>query len=1267
MHLRQAIEVENYVAFFQGIARTLEQTGFKYKHFGYLLCALAHEYFPRMRTRALEIMTNVRGSKNAFAESLAGLCGLLGLDDAAHCEEFLAAKDITSENGMCLLVKGLPIVETLELCDVRKIKMISAKMPPIPGDICGTAATVSGLEGASGVRSQQRREAAKMAGAKAMQAQAKAAMAAYEEARKKAEEKAKMAAEEQKRKADIARQEAAAKEEARKVTKFQEMLAEARKECASGSWELARRKVAEARKVGAGSQSEADKVDSEIMEQEKAEAARKAKEAQEQAARRAAVERERHEKAEKARVLLERAKSLLEACTIDLETDSALRLKAESKELQTQIQSAQAIVLEARTLLFEPISELESGMLKRVEGLLEAGRDKVKNADVCIKKLELEAKYSKLLAQHEQQVAEAEACQGKCKTADGLLMQQQALLVARTLEPSALMVVNMEYAEELAREMKRRWEASEELHVLLRSHIGAAEMVLAEVGALDEIVSVRGKTAVITNSMTALRDVQQKQQAMLLDSKQQYDAAVAALVGERARRLSEAEALMQAKIERYKKRKQHPLQPCNEAAMAGWGVGVFVKGAGQGDGLEQQAKRQKENRDQMSRGSGKSGVMLMDETVRRIVMTWSERQWSGMQLQQSSAALRRVATGGVPQMQLLHTVSPTLAIPLQICVTVSAPARGSGESSPEGAGLGIGGTICAATARFLHVPKRTITMLCEVRENHDAGGQERRVTVSLVLQLHCSSPEALVKAAMALRGGGGDGMASGAVATLLGVSGSGCLIGEGESRQDARNGLQEAVRLHCLRQLRGRRGGGSGGRGSGVPLVRSVSCMLPAALHVKVGVYAATCEDSAGEGEGWYVVGARQSRGLTSMTDTRKGRQLLQKAILKWLRCRLGLQAELPAPYAFPNVDEGRANKTQWCAIACGRVSLSQRDGSREGIDVIGEAVGEGGQKVSEKLVWNISSIESKSSHIDFDKERSNDMRQVTDGSIPVSLKVVECQEGLRQEHDRRSGVVLLLPPLVFTEKVGTGRGREAIERLWHRTEGELAKSIKEVGWTYEEERSDRRQRLVVIVAVVGSALEALGGRDAVTQRLCKCAFVQGGGTNLADAGQQMVHAMVLEEEDVMESMALSSTTLLSAATKAANPDADRPYPSTTAEAVKWEQGVPASVSSHYLELFRVWGSNQCPTSGLAPVLTNTSIESDRNFDTGTDVRGLEGMMAWVAGTGWTAPVVSEYDAASLLETLWRHACRAMPTTASIESASLVGIYCVHTESQPCT
>ena len=81
--------MDNYAAFFKNIADILENSAtFSFRHFGYLLCALAHEYFPKMRLRALEILTNCRGSKNAFSESLRSLYPLLGLDDEEHCASF---------------------------------------------------------------------------------------------------------------------------------------------------------------------------------------------------------------------------------------------------------------------------------------------------------------------------------------------------------------------------------------------------------------------------------------------------------------------------------------------------------------------------------------------------------------------------------------------------------------------------------------------------------------------------------------------------------------------------------------------------------------------------------------------------------------------------------------------------------------------------------------------------------------------------------------------------------------------------------------------------------------------------------------------------------------------------------------------------------------------------------------------------------------------------------------------------------------------------
>jgi hypothetical protein len=141
MYLREAIEMDNYVAFFRGIHRTLGATGFRYKHFGYLLCALAHEHFPHMRRTALDIVTTSR-KKNDLLPPLESVYHLLGCDDAAHCAEYLISKGLQVTGTECLLVKTGETTNNLELCDVRKVKIISAKMPRVPGHVCGGVVSV---------------------------------------------------------------------------------------------------------------------------------------------------------------------------------------------------------------------------------------------------------------------------------------------------------------------------------------------------------------------------------------------------------------------------------------------------------------------------------------------------------------------------------------------------------------------------------------------------------------------------------------------------------------------------------------------------------------------------------------------------------------------------------------------------------------------------------------------------------------------------------------------------------------------------------------------------------------------------------------------------------------------------------------------------------------------------------------------------------------------------------------------------------------------
>ena len=416
--------MDNYAAFFKNIADILENSAtFSFRHFGYLLCALAHEYFPKMRLRALEILTNCRGSKNAFSESLRSLYPLLGLDDEEHCASFLEARNVVAKDGLVLLVKGVPIADTLELCDVRKVKLISAKMPAVPGHVCGAATTVSGLVGAA-----RRVRAQAMARKQELDA---ASLAADTQARKRAEE-------------DRLQREL---EETR--------MAEKQSALRIQEEERRQREVLEREQKEAKAREEEQERE---RQQRAAEAARKEQEAREAAERRQREERERREKETKGIALLETAQTKLSACTLNFQEareGHPEKLRQTLQLKKADLETVAASLAEARPLLGAATGH---SSLVTVEQMLASEETRVKEAEALLVRLAVEAQGKVLMTRYSTHLAAAQECQLKCGETSATLLADKSALVAKALDPNVLAVESVDYADGLARKLKDTWQ-----------------------------------------------------------------------------------------------------------------------------------------------------------------------------------------------------------------------------------------------------------------------------------------------------------------------------------------------------------------------------------------------------------------------------------------------------------------------------------------------------------------------------------------------------------------------------------------------------------------------------------------------------------------------------------------------------------------------------------------------------------------------------------------------------------------------------------------
>ena len=625
------------------------------------------------------------------------------------------------------------------------------------------------------------------------------------------------------------------------------------------------------------------------------------------------------------------------------------------------------------------------------------------------------------------------------------------------------------------------WQASEELHAQLQSHIGEADEVLVQVAALDEAsVAAQATSTDVEREMTLLRSERKRLQELLLEVKEDYDAACAALLGERSRRFAEAGERERAKLERFRKRKQRPLQPCNEDAMDGWGAGVggvAVKGR---ENPGQQAKRPRESEVVEQNVDGGS---LTGDTLRRIVMTWKEREWSGVMLHESSEVLRRVAAAGVPPLPLLPTVTSSLAARLQISVTASA-------MRPAGKPVGKERMLLrAALADYLQVPLADLSIIGEVLDSGEkvdgasAGPGGGKRTISMVFQLQCASVEKFVSAEALLQG-----------------RGSGLVEVQGAVGWEARAGLQDAIRLHYLQEWRASRGSaGRRAEKSGVPLVRHLSFVRPMAVHLEICVVGGEEFGASVEGGDWRLVGAAKKR----EPSLDLGRAQLGTALLEWVKRRLGC---------------GESKDRESGAVkARGRVSLSlQANVSQDRRDL---------SAPPQKVDWSILSEEGGGSGAEMSYTYKN-------GTV-VSCSVVE--GGARYQRDAAvrdgsRGLVVVLPPLVSAgiggseSANGLRNTKQEILDVLERADRDLMCILQAVKWTCAN-NGGCCQRLVIVAAVSDDVIEGAGGRNVVVHRLCQSAVAIGAG---GDECQECVRVLLLDDDAVLEAIAFNVTQSIS-------------------------------------------------------------------------------------------------------------------------------------------
>jgi hypothetical protein len=607
----------------------------------------------------------------------------------------------------------------------------------------------------------------------------------------------------------------------------------------------------------------ADELQDEVKrEQGAAEEAKQQEELENQARaeeqeRRAREERAERERKAKAFSMLDDARRILTSSSFQKQ-GSIVELKALILTKRGQCDVAALKVLEAEKLL-----PGDSAQLKEILAVMQEEQASVAAAEALVARREVEEEGERVMAEYAEHAATAEGIRAQAAASDDILLQDLESLAAKALDDTALQAVNLEAAEERAAAVKLHWEDSAALNVQLRRSAAAASKALATVSSLPEpSVACRAATPAVSGSMKQLLEASSASERMLVQVKTQYEAAVAALVRERARREAAAEALLLAKRDRYKKRKQRPLQPCNEHAMQGWGVGAWPAAAaacastlassanlrssmtlqperereresGSADG--QQLKRHKEDIAAAPPPTPEGGGGgLVHETVRRIVMEWKARRWSGDRVEEASAALRQAGARGVQGVSLLETVSGTLAAHLQISVVVSIPVSPSQATrshthsrtlsdspapalscipalSPE---QDVGGVVASALARYLEVPREALTMLslvcAESSTGSSSGGSSScsSKSLSVVMLLAASSADVVARAAVALGStcspAVADALGCGCVAGVAGVGGVGGvggrgarigLRGPGNAATAARTGLQVCGRM----------------------------------------------------------------------------------------------------------------------------------------------------------------------------------------------------------------------------------------------------------------------------------------------------------------------------------------------------------------------------------------------------------------------------------------------------------------------------------------
>ena len=300
-----------------------------------------------------------------------------------------------------------------------------------------------------------------------------------------------------------------------------------------------------------------------------------------------------------------------------------------------------------------------------------------------------------------------------------------------------------------------------------------------------------------------------------------------------------------------------------------------------------------------------------------------------------------------------------------------------------------------------------------------------------------------------------------------------------------------------------------------------------------------------------------------------------------------------------------------------GRVSLLLRNAAGQEKSEICE-----GQ--NEDVCWQMTSPKSSVSDIDHagldamaDQPLSGFSALGIQDGTAVSCRICEAAGRLTGQ----DGAMLVLPPIVFLDD-GAG-----VEQILERAEREMLNGVSAMGWS----AGQSGRRLVLIAAVAGGVIETVGGRHVIVQRLQ--ARIR--GNSQEDAVEDCVRVVVLGDDEVMEAIAIRA---LFMASSSVTPIGD----------FNLDHILPAA-SAHYVELSRIWGGNASMT---AP--RGHSCQSHERTGQRRAVDGLECAVAWLSAGGAMTPVVSELRAAALVRRAWARSLRAMPSTACIESESLV-------------